>query len=283
MAGAYQPNLPWRLADVPRRDGRGSRRRDRPGPEQAGEKIDQAIHQHRELDRDQQAAEAGMQLAQDLDRKSTRRRSTRATMPRLAPPATPIRSRKADRRANGRGARQHQGSADPRAIRRELRAAQRQDRYPRIWLGNRDPRQLHGAKRRRHRNDPRQRPGDQPDPVGFETSLNTVHTSIGAMEGLPVDVKAKLIKEQERKIAVAWGNGNGRQGSGPCSHALDKGVLSPYLEPEDIKTLRNGGQIEIRRQAAEQRASSIAPRAKSFRSKISGRATASVTELNDEW
>jgi hypothetical protein len=67
-------------------------------------------------------------------------------------------------------------------------------------------------------------------------------------------MKAKLIKEQNRKIAVAWGNGMADKDPKTLLAALDKGVLSPYLEPEDIKTLRNGGQIEVRRAEAEAKA-----------------------------
>jgi hypothetical protein len=118
-----------------------------------------------------------------------------------------------------------------------------------------------------------------PDPVGFETSLNTIHTTIGAMEGVPPDVKDKLIREQERKIAVAWGNAMADKDPTTLLHALDKGILSPYLEPEDIKTLRNGGQVEIRRQAAEQRATFDRGKAQAVEDiRVLGKR---VTELND--
>jgi hypothetical protein len=90
--------------------------------------------------------------------------------------------------------------------------------------------------------------GTRSRPVADATSRRR-----SARSRVPDDLKAKLVKEQQRKIAVAFGNGLQEQNPHALIEALDKGTLNDYLEPEDIKTLRSGGMVEIRRLEAADR------------------------------
>jgi hypothetical protein len=223
------------------------------GLEQAGDTLDRAIHQHRELERDQQAAEAGTQLAQistQLDQTAIDARNNAA--PGAAGHADAIAKAVDEQSAQALG-----NIKDPRIRARfQQNYAQLKDQIVTREYG------WEAAKRVNYMAQNVDDTGTtlangqaaNPDPVGFETSLNTIHTTVDAMQGIDADQKAKLIKEQQRKVAVAWGNSMADKDPRTLLHALDSGLISPYLEPEDIKSLRNGGQVEIRRQEAEARA-----------------------------
>jgi hypothetical protein len=276
MAGAYQPQLA--PGGSPTFDGTSGANPAAEGLIQAGDTLDRAIHQHRELERDQQAAEAGSKLAQfstEMDQAAIDARNNAA--PGATGHADSIAKQFDEQSADALGT-----IRDPR-IRAHFAESYAQ-------LKDKIVTREYGWEAGTRVNYMAQNVDDtgttlangqatNPDPVGFETSLNTIHTSIGAMQGIPDDLKSKLIKEQERKIAVAWGNSMADKDPATLLHALDKGLLSPYLEPEDIKTLRNGGQIEIRRQAAEQRASD--DRAKAQAVEDIGVLGKRITELND--
>lgn len=92
-----------------------------------------------------------------------------------------------------------------------------------------------------------------PDPVGLQVSLETVRHAIDVMPGLSADLKAKLVKEQQHKIAVGWSNAMQDKDPHLLVAALDKGLLNPYLQGGDVATLRSGGLVEIRRLEAAER------------------------------
>jgi len=93
----------------------------------------------------------------------------------------------------------------------------------------------------------------KPTVDGLADSLKLVSTTIG-MQELPGNTKIKVERQQQRKIAVAWGNSMQTADHEGLLKVLDAGVLSPYLEPEDIDRLRNGALVEGRRQVAAQKA-----------------------------
>jgi hypothetical protein len=93
-----------------------------------------------------------------------------------------------------------------------------------------------------------------PDPVGLHVSLETIDTAGNALAGADAELKAKLIKEQQRKVVLGWANAKQDKDPQTLVAALDQGLLSPYLEGNDVNTLRSGGLVEIRRQEAADRA-----------------------------
>lgn len=89
----------------------------------------------------------------------------------------------------------------------------------------------------------------KPTVDGLADALGLVKTTIGQLE-LAGNVKLKVEREQQRKIAVAWGNSMQTVDHAGLIKVLDAGALSPYLEPEDIDRLRTGALVEQRREAA---------------------------------
>lgn len=248
------------------------------GIEQAGDTLDRTIHQHRELERDQQAAEAGVQLARvstTIDQAAIDARDNAA-------PGGAGHSDKIAQAIDEQTAQALGNIRDPR-----LRAhfatsyADLKDKVVTREYGWEAATRVNYAAKNIDDTGTTLANGQatNPDPVGLETSLNTINTTIGAMQGVGADVKDKLTQDQQRKIVVAWGNAMVDKDPRSLISALDKGILSPYLEPEDIKTLRNGGHVEIRRQDSEARAAFDRDKAAASENiRVLGKR---ITELND--
>lgn len=268
MAGEYQPQLspggsPAYSGASAEEAGAAIGR----GLEQAGGVMDNIIHQRKELDRDQEAASAGLQLAQiqtGIDEQSTDARNNSA--PDGAGHTQGIAKSLDDQTAAALG-----NIKDPR-IRAHFAESYAQLKSSVVtreygW---------EAGTRVNNMADQIDQTGTtlangtatNPDPTGLETSLNTIHQSIGALQGVPADLREKLTREQSRKIVVAWGNSMQEKDPHTLLSALDQGILSPYLQPEDIKTLRSGGEIEIRRAAAEEK-SALATRTAAAREDLS--------------
>jgi hypothetical protein len=100
-----------------------------------------------------------------------------------------------------------------------------------------------------------------PDAVGLEVSLNTIQTAGDALTGVDADTKKKLIKQQQNKVAIAYGNAEAI--ANPDLILGDpakgyKGILAEpqytrFLEPDDIERLRSAAGVEQRRREAEAR------------------------------
>jgi len=92
-----------------------------------------------------------------------------------------------------------------------------------------------------------------PSADGLADSLGQIKTAI-ALQEVPPGVKDKLVKEQSRKVVMAWGNALQTSNHEGLLATLDSGALNQYLEPEDIDRLRSGAIVEGRRAAAAQKA-----------------------------
>ena len=86
----------------------------------------------------------------------------------------------------------------------------------------------------------------KPTADGLADSLGAISTTIGMLD-LPGNTKTKVTREQQRKVAVAWGNAMQTTDHAGLLKVLEAGTLSPYLEPEDIDRLRSGAIVEGRR------------------------------------
>lgn len=92
-----------------------------------------------------------------------------------------------------------------------------------------------------------------PDPDGLAQGLADIEAQIGLLD-LPEDTKSLAIREQQRKVAAAWGNAMVERDHGALLDVIEAGALNPYLEPEDLDRLRSGAMIEGRRLEAAARA-----------------------------
>jgi hypothetical protein len=100
-----------------------------------------------------------------------------------------------------------------------------------------------------------------PDIGGLQVSFNTIDSTVHAMQ-IGDDTKEKLAREGKRKVAIAFANRLqddhpemlvGDQAKGVAG-LLDRPEFNKYLEPDDLKALRSGAHVEIRRSEAEARA-----------------------------
>jgi hypothetical protein len=252
MAEVYQPQLgisegPQYSGASPEDAGAAVGR----GLEQAGDTLDRAIHQMRERDRDSEAASAGVALAQA----STAAENAATDARNNAQPGAAGHSATIVKTIDQLSADNLGQIKDP-----HIRAAFQQ-RYAELRdrVGTRE----YGWEATQRVGKLVSDVDDQgtayansqvssPNPGSFVQSIGDVATTIGSLN-VSDDIKEKLVKEQQRKIAVAFGNGLQDKNPHALIEALDKGTLNDYLEPEDIKTLRSGGMVEIRRLEAADR------------------------------
>lgn len=92
-----------------------------------------------------------------------------------------------------------------------------------------------------------------PTPEGLEAALDQVAEQWGAA-GFAEDIANRGVREQQRKIAAAWGNAMMERDHQALITVIDSGALNPYLEPEDLDRLRDGALVEGRRAEAADRA-----------------------------
>jgi hypothetical protein len=221
------------------------------GLEQAGETIDRSIHLLREKNRDSEAAAAGVALAQastSIDNQATDARDAAepgaaghtetivksiddVTAQNLGSIKDPhIRAAFAERYAELKdrvGTREYGWEATQRVGKLVTDVDQQGTQYANAQASS-------------------------PNVGSFVQSLHDVATTVGALT-MPGDMKEKITREQQRKIAVAFANSLQDKDPHSLIETLDKGTLNAYLEPEDIRTLRSGGDVEIRRLEAAAR------------------------------
>lgn len=222
------------------------------GLEQAGETIDRTIHMLRERDRDGEAAAAGVALAQastSIDNQATDARTN-------APPGGAGHSEGVVKSIDAVTAQNLAAIKDPH-IRQAfaLRYAELKDR-----VGTREYAWEATARVGKLVNDVDQQgtqyanaQASSPNVGSLVQSLQDVSTTVHSLTGIGDDDKVKITREQQRKIVGAFGNSLQDKNPHALIEMLDKGTLNPYLEPEDIKTLRSGGMVEIRRLEAADR------------------------------
>lgn len=253
MADAYQPQLGIATgpilsgADAESFGAAAAR-----GIEQAGDTLDRTIHQLRERDRDTQAADAGVKLAQataDVENAATDARNN----------AQPGGTGHTENVVNGIDAisSQNLGAIKDPHIRKvfEERYADLRDR-----VGTREyaweATQRVGKLVSDVDNQGTQYANTQassPSVGSYVQSIHDVGATIGSLSGVDDDAKKKITLEQQRKITLGFGNGLVDKDPHSLVGMLDKGTLNEYLKPEDISTLRNAADVEIRRQEAAAR------------------------------
>lgn len=252
MAEPYRPQVDLNLAPLSGASaedmGAGAAR----GVEQAGYAIDDAIHQLKQRDRQNQAAQAGVDLANsslDLDQQSQALREHAG--PGAAGHADAV-AQYFDKRRDAELGK----IRDP-----DIRSAFTQ-RYAELRasvVGRENG--WEAGQRVDHVATNFESMGDtltagqasNPDALGLQVSLDTIETA-GRHMAVPADLQEKLIKEQQRKVTVAWGNAMQTKDPHLLIGALDRGILNKYLDGNDINVLRDGGMVEIRRADAAARA-----------------------------
>jgi hypothetical protein len=248
MAGPYQSQLGPDVAPTFSGDSGAAGQILGQGLEQAGAKIDNAIHVRRELDRDQQAAQAGVQLAEtqtQLDQAAIDARNN----------AGPAAAGHTDgiTQAVDQATQTNLGSIKDPKLREHFaqQYAQLKDRVVSREYGWEAGQRVEFMAQNFKNTTTTLANGvaTNPDPDNLEGSLATQRAVLEPMS-LPASMKEQLAREGSREIAVSWGNAMVDKDPKLLIKTIDAGQLSPYLTPEDIKSLRNGGHVEIRRQEA---------------------------------
>jgi hypothetical protein len=221
------------------------------GLEEAGGSIDRAIHTIKERDRDNQVAAAGVELAQistDIDTAAIDARNAAAPggEGHSAAVAKTIQERSTE--ALGR-------IKDPHV--RQIFQQRYADLHERVYTREHGWEAVARAEKLVTDFDTTgttyaNAQATNPTPDGLASALTDVHAAGNAL-AVSADVKTKAVREQQRKVAVGWGNAMQDKDPKSLIATLDHGVLNEYLEPEDIKALRSGAHVELRRAEAEQR------------------------------
>jgi hypothetical protein len=221
------------------------------GLEQAGESADRFIHQRREIDRDRQAAAAGVELATistDLDTAAIDARNH-------AGPGGEGHSEAIGKAIDDRAGEALAKIKDPHI--RDAFAGRYANLRDQIYT--REYAWEAGARTEKFVTDFDNAGTQYANAQASNPNVSSLAAAIGDIEtagnalAVPADAKAKAIKEQQRKVVVAWANGMQDKDPRALIQVLDKGNLNPYFEPEDIKVLRSGADVEIRRDEAEAR------------------------------
>jgi hypothetical protein len=221
------------------------------GLEQAGESADRFIHQRREIDRDRQAAAAGVELATistDLDTAAIDARNN-------AGPGGEGHSEAIGKAIDDRAGEALAKIKDPHI--RDAFAGRYANLRDQIYT--REYAWEAGARTEKFVTDFDNAGTQYANAQASNPNVSSLAAAIGDIEtagnalAVPADAKAKAIKEQQRKVVVAWANGMQDKDPRALIQVLDKGNLNPYFEPEDIKVLRSGADVEIRRDEAEAR------------------------------
>lgn len=89
------------------------------------------------------------------------------------------------------------------------------------------------------------------DPKAFAEEFSLGRQAIEAMPGVPADVKDKLIKYHDETVAVGYLNGIVRTNPAAVAPLIDSGEFNDILSPAQIERLRDGAEIEVRRQKAQ--------------------------------
>jgi hypothetical protein len=227
------------------------------GLEEAGDTVDRIIHREKELKRDQEATSAGVDLANastEIDKDAIDARTTAA--PGGAGHTEAITKAFEERQQAALAAisdkhirqafTQRWAELKDHVVTREYgwEAGQRVDKIATDFdtMGTTLANGQAG----------------HPDPVGLQVSLSTIETAGNGL-AIAADTRAKLIREQQRKVVGTFANSlvdsNPRMIVGDATNKglLERPEFTRYLEPEDIGKLRDGAHVELRRLDAEER------------------------------
>ena len=87
----------------------------------------------------------------------------------------------------------------------------------------------------------------QTDPKAFAEEMSLGRQSIEALQGVPGDIKDKLIREHEEAVSVGFFNGMIDRDPASVARVLDTGAFDGILSAEQMERLRRGAKIEIHR------------------------------------
>lgn len=87
----------------------------------------------------------------------------------------------------------------------------------------------------------------QQDPKAFAEEFSLGRQSIDNMTGVPADVRQKLVKDYEEKVAVGFLNGVTDRNPKAVGPLLESGAFDDLVSPQQMERLRNGAQVELRR------------------------------------
>ncbi|MDR6847184.1 hypothetical protein [Sphingomonas sp. BE137] len=90
----------------------------------------------------------------------------------------------------------------------------------------------------------------QQDPKAFGEEFSLGRQSLENMTGVPAEVRQKLIKDYEEKVSVGFLNGVKDRNPSAVKLLLDSGGFDDLVSPQQMERLRDGAQVEIRRNEA---------------------------------
>jgi hypothetical protein len=99
------------------------------------------------------------------------------------------------------------------------------------------------------------------DPKSFAEELTLGRQSIDALQGVPGDVKEKLLRHHDETVTIGYLNGLNDSNPAAAVALIDGGAFNDLLTPQQIDQARNGAAVEVRRIEAEQRAQDQVARA----------------------
>jgi hypothetical protein len=85
------------------------------------------------------------------------------------------------------------------------------------------------------------------DPKSFAEELTLGRQSIDALQGVPADVKEKLVRHHDETVTVGYLNGLNDTNPKAAIALLDAGAFNDILTPQQVEQARGGATVEVRR------------------------------------
>jgi len=96
------------------------------------------------------------------------------------------------------------------------------------------------------------------DPKSYAQETQALVDSVSGLTGVPADVREKLLKEGNEKLAIAYGNHLIDSNPALAKAAIDAGVFNDVLDGQQLDRLSNGAHAQIRANEAQARAQAAA-------------------------
>lgn len=227
------------------------------GLQEAGATLDRVQEREKQRARETQAAQAGVDFAKMTGEIDVASQASRETAPAAAAGHTKAQIEEADKRINA-----FLGTLTDEKVRNvyteraaELRARvlSREDAFERGKRVEHFVEQVDEIGSQHANNMATNPEATRDGGASLVAALSDVEAGIKPLD-MAEDVKGKLTREQQRKVAVAWGNRMVTDDHKGLIAVIETGTLNPYLEPEDIASLRSGALVEGRRAEAADRA-----------------------------
>lgn len=92
------------------------------------------------------------------------------------------------------------------------------------------------------------------DPKAFAEEMSLGRQGIEALQGVPEDVRDGLLRDYEQAVSVSFFNGMIERDPASVTRVLGTGAFDDILQPEQMERLRNGADIQVRRNDGAARA-----------------------------